>query len=182
MTVAEYTAIPDGPPWYELIGGVLVQEPPPSYRHQRILGDLYSALDRYFEEAATGEVVISPFAVYLDDLHALQPDLTVVLYSRRAVLTSRGVQGPPDLVVEILSPSNRRKDLGPKREAYARFGVQRLWIIDPEIPALWDYDLPAEPVAPVNRWTQMASAPFTCPLLPGFTLAWDRVFRPQREE
>lgn len=177
QTLADYQATPDEPPWYQLIEGALLQEPNPSFRHQDLLGELHCAFRNYLADHPIGTTVLAPFAVYLDKFNVFQPDLLMVLAERRAIVTSRGVMGAPDFVIEILSPSNRRYDLGPKRRGYARAGVKRLWIVDPEASSVADYDLPRAPEAPIQVWAPPKGGTLTCPLLPGFALAWGRLFR-----
>ena len=60
------------------------------------------------------------------------PDICFVALERREMMGEKTIDIPPDLVVEILSPGTRRRDLNDKRELYARFGVREYWIVDPE--------------------------------------------------
>jgi hypothetical protein len=74
----------------------------------------------------------APFDVVLTDINVFQPDLAFFSERRRRFLTEKGAEGAPDLVVEILSPKTAHLDLDQKRLAYARTGVDELWVVDPE--------------------------------------------------
>ena len=79
-----------------------------------------------------GRVYRSHYALILSESSTIEPDLLYVSVARRHIITSRGCEGIPDLVVEILSPSNRARDLAVKRELYARHGVPEYWILNPD--------------------------------------------------
>jgi hypothetical protein len=78
-----------------------------------------------------GQVVTAPLDTFFQGADPVQPDILLILSGSWAVGGGRGVQGPPDLLVEVLSPSNRGHDLLTKRALYARAGVQEYWIVDP---------------------------------------------------
>jgi Uma2 family endonuclease len=124
----DYWSLPDDPRC-ELLYGWLVLTPAPSLRHQRVLAAL-SDLLRGFAAEHGGEALFSPLDVRLADHSIVQPDLIFVSPARRDVLRER-VHGAPDLVVEALSPSTARRDLGPKLRLYAESGVAEYWIVDP---------------------------------------------------
>jgi Uma2 family endonuclease len=75
-------------------------------------------------------VLDAPLDVILAPHQVLQPDVVLVHRSRQHILTRRGIEGPPDLVVEILSPFTALKDRGRKRSIYAEYGVPEFWIVD----------------------------------------------------
>jgi Uma2 family endonuclease len=124
----DYWRLPDDPRC-ELLYGWLVLTPAPSLRHQRVLAALNDLLRRFAAEHG-GEALFSPLDVRLADHSIVQPDLIYVSPARRDVLRER-VHGAPDLVVEALSPSTARRDLGPKLRLYAESGVAEYWIVDP---------------------------------------------------
>jgi len=78
-----------------------------------------------------GRACASPIDVVLSDHTILQPDLIYVSKSRRGIVKRR-VEGAPDLVIEILSQPNSRRDRIDKLNLYAEFGVAEYWIVDPE--------------------------------------------------
>ncbi|MBX3471533.1 MAG: Uma2 family endonuclease [Planctomycetes bacterium] len=136
-TYEDYRQLPGDGQRYEVLDGELIVSPSPSRRHQELSKRLQYQLYRHVEvEHRLGEVFNAPFDVILSEDNVVQPDLLFVATSRLAVFSERGLEGAPDLVVEILSPSTRARDCGRKREVYARFGVRELWLVDPERDAV----------------------------------------------
>ncbi|MCO5172315.1 MAG: Uma2 family endonuclease [Planctomycetes bacterium] len=136
-TYEDYRQLPDDGRRYEVLDGELVVSPSPSRRHQELSKRLQYQLYRHAEvEHRVGEVFYAPFDVILSEDNVVQPDLLFVARERLAAFSERGLEGAPDLVVEILSPSTRARDRGKKREVYARFGVRELWLVDPERDAV----------------------------------------------
>lgn len=84
------------------------------------------------QRAGQGQVYVAPTEVVLGLATVVQPDLVFVRCDGRAILTDANILGPPDLAIEILSPATRERDLGAKRQLYARFGVHRYWVVDPD--------------------------------------------------
>jgi Uma2 family endonuclease len=121
---------PDDGARYELVRGELLVTPSPSLMHQRVSKRLSRTLMEYFEDRSIGEVFVAPTDVILTNHDVFVPDLLVV--GHPADLSKRGIEGPPLLVVEILSPSTRRQDRGPKARRYAELGVDHYWIVDPD--------------------------------------------------
>ena len=117
---------------YELLEGELILVPSPTIYHQRISRRLFVRLERFITSRELGEVFYSPCDVVLSDHDVLQPDLLYVSNHRSHIITAENIQGGPDLVVEILSPSTADRDLGYKRTLYARHGVDEYWVVDPE--------------------------------------------------
>lgn len=128
FTYAEYCKWDDEQRW-ELIDGVPYNvTPAPSTRHQLLLGNL----SREIMTALKGkrcQAFVAPTDVVFDEHNVVQPDLLVVC--DRSKITEPNIQGAPDLVVEILSPSTSRKDRREKRALYERFGVKEYLVVDP---------------------------------------------------
>ena len=125
--------MPDDGNRYELIGGRLYMTPAPVLRHQRISKRLEMALMSILEDAGHGELFRAPCLVEFPGTgDRVQPDILFVSNERRGIVGEKSVQGPPDLVVEILSPSTAHRDRGVKLDLYARCGVREYWIVDPE--------------------------------------------------
>lgn len=133
MTVERFLQLPDDGKRYELLDGVVEEVTAPSTKHQRVIGRLYVTLVATLQDTALGEVLLAPYDVVLDDYTVLQPDLVYVGRENASIITEANARGAPDLVIEVLSPSTRRKDVVRKRRLYARAGVPRYWIVDPEI-------------------------------------------------
>lgn len=171
-----YERTPEGPPWFELIEGTLVQEPSPRDAHQAALGGLYLALGAYLAAHPIGVIRLAPFDVYLDNFNVFQPDLLLLLKQRASRRTERGVKGAPDLVIEILSPSNRANDLGVKKRVYARSGVREIWIVDPVAKTVTAWQFTRSGQGRSTLWDNIPDARAVTPLLPGFSLPVRDIF------
>jgi Uma2 family endonuclease len=125
---ADYLALPDEPRCELLYGRLLVMTAP-TLRHQGIVGEIFR-LVADFRDRRGGHAFVSPVDVELADHSIVQPDVVYIAPTRSSLLTTR-VEGAPDLVVEILSPTTARRDLGEKLRLYAETGVLEYWIIDP---------------------------------------------------
>lgn len=172
-----YRETPAGPPWYQLIEGTLVQEPSPSTDHDRAGMRLKVALGLFVMANPIAEVFDAPLDVYLDRHNVFQPDIFVVRSERAGIIESSGIKGAPDLVVEILSPSNRRYDVGVKRVVYARSGVRELWLLDPVAGSISSYELQVDAESPARVWTVAAGDQATSAILPGFSIPLAGIFR-----
>ena len=127
-TWEDYRSWDDDQRW-ELIGGeIYAMSPAPATRHQRLVGRLYQQLADFFGGRPC-EVLLSPCDVKLSNADVAQPDLLVVCDPKQ--VTETHVEGPPTLVVEILSPSSLQHDRIRKLRLYAAFGVREYWIVNP---------------------------------------------------
>lgn len=114
----------------QLIDGELIMSPAPNLFHQIVSRNLFRFFDK-FAEGKGGEVFYAPIDLYIDLKNVFQPDLLYLSKSRTKFLTDKGVAGPPDIIVEIISPSNSYTDRYEKKDAYQKFGVKEYWIVDP---------------------------------------------------
>ena len=136
-TYADYL-LWEGPERYELIGGEAIMLAAPSTIHQIISAELMRQLTNYLEGKKC-LAISAPFDVRLfeeeGDLpenvqDVVQPDISVIC--DRNKLDDQGCKGPPDLALEILSPSSLRHDLLVKLNLYQRAGVREYWVVSPE--------------------------------------------------
>jgi Uma2 family endonuclease len=133
LTHDDLLSMPDDGNRYEIINGELVMTPAPMANHQRILLRLVLLLNSYLSIHGSGELFIAPFDVDLGPNDIVQPDLVVIAAERgRVPGTQNAFSGPPDLVVEITSPSSQRTDLVRKMALYARSGVPEYWVVAPD--------------------------------------------------
>jgi Uma2 family endonuclease len=133
VSYEEFQELPrDGSKRFELIEGEVFMTPSPNTKHQRAVGRLFRALSDFVEENDLGEVFIAPYDIVFSKWTALEPDLLFIRQDRRSIITEANVQGAPDLVIEILSPSNKAYDRKTKLVAYEKAGVPELWYLDPE--------------------------------------------------
>jgi len=130
LTYEDYAELPEGAP-YQLIGGELVLTPAPVLYHQRISRRLVLHMGAFVDSHRCGEIFFPPTDVYLDEHETYQPDIVFVSNDRKGILQKKRIEGAPDLVVEILSPTTARFDLGEKFAAYEKYGVLEYWIIEP---------------------------------------------------
>lgn len=130
-TYEDYCQLPDDRR-YELIDGEFYEmAPAPGSVHQWASFKLARLMADFVESRLLGVVYIAPLDVILSENDTMQPDILFVSAGREGIITQRACEGPPDLVVEVLSPSTSRRDLGIKRRQYARFGVREYWLVDP---------------------------------------------------
>lgn len=130
-TVDDLCNLPDGER-AELIHGQLYMMAPPSYLHQTLSMEIAGTIRDYIRrKKGKCQVLSAPLAVNLnaDDKVYVEPDISVIC--DRNKITDRGIQGAPDLIVEIVSPSSRKMDYSTKNALYADAGVREYWIVDP---------------------------------------------------
>ncbi|MCF6093699.1 Uma2 family endonuclease [Microaerobacter geothermalis] len=115
---------------YEIINNIRYDlKPSPTVKHQRILGYLHKSLDATCHN--NGVIIFAPMDVYLDEGNIFQPDLIFILHENSEIIKEARIEGAPDLVAEILSPSTSQNDKIRKKAQYERFGVKEYWIVDP---------------------------------------------------
>ena len=130
LTYQDYTAL-EGEERYELLDGELILAPSPNMAHQEVVANLGTSLGVFVKEHDLGRVYFAPTDVVFTDTDVLQPDVLFISKERQDIRTPANIQGAPDLVIEVLSPSSSSRDWGYKRELYALHGVREYWIIDP---------------------------------------------------
>lgn len=132
LTYADYVAIPHDGLRHEIIDGDHFVNPAPNLYHQHVSRHLQLQLLLKIELAGLGVVVNAPVDLQLGEHDIVQPDLVFVSAGRRWIMTPTRIKGIPDLVVEIVSPSNTKHDTKLKRSLYERSGVPEYWIVFPE--------------------------------------------------
>ena len=116
---------------YEVLNGELHITPPPTIQHQLTSANLFSALRDFVRRHDLGYVLYAPCGVYLPTHPVpVQPDIFFIQTERREIIEEEYVEGAPDLVVEVLSPSNWLYDRREKFQAYQNAGVPEYWIVD----------------------------------------------------
>lgn len=141
LTYDDYLLFPDDGKRYELIEGEVYVSPSPLTIHQRISRNLEFILHAHTREKKLGQIYDAPVAVIFGPHNVVEPDLIFISREREALIQRRGIEGAPDLVVEILSKFNRHVDRGVKKELYARQSVPHYWIVDPEAKTLEEFVL-----------------------------------------
>ena len=115
---------------YELLDGEIVKKSAPSPQHQFLSRNLFRQLDKIIVANNLGEILYAPIDVFLDEYCVPQPDLVFVSKENAHIITKHGIEGVPDLVVEVISPSSVIRDRIEKKNIYERFGVKEFWLID----------------------------------------------------
>ena len=159
---------------YELLDGDLVALSSPEEFHQRVSILLGTKLVQFAVENHLGRVYHAPFDVVLSDLNVAQPDLIFVSNERADIITPANIQGAPDLVVEILSPSTATRDKTIKRSLYARHGITEYWMVDLTEKTITVLRLGEHGFEDVDTYSEGET--LTSPTLQGFTLNLDEIF------
>lgn len=115
----------------EILDGELIITPAPLITHQKTVGLLYQKLVAFVNLHQAGELFFAPVDVYFDQENVYQPDLVFVSTPRTSIIQEKGIMDTPDLIVEVISPSNSYIDRYTKKTKYEQFGVKEYWIVDP---------------------------------------------------
>jgi Uma2 family endonuclease len=164
LTVHDYLDLPEGGPRYQLVDGDLHMAPAPNLFHQDISRNIEYLLVTYLEKNPLGKVYDAPVDVFLTETNVYQPDLLFISNKNRHLLNADGIHGAPDLIIEILSPSTSRLDMGSKKRVYSRCGVLEFWAVYPDERKVVVYDLRKSEDEPAHTW--MESDCFESALLP----------------
>jgi Uma2 family endonuclease len=115
----------------EWVEGTVVRLPPVSRTHTRLFVYFSTLLDIYLSQTQEGEFLVEPFVMRLADISAREPDLLVVTTPNKGRLHETYLDGPADLVIEIIAPGRDTRDRVEKFSEYERGGVGEYWIVDP---------------------------------------------------
>lgn len=122
--------LPDGKR-YEIIDGELYEMPAANSDHATVVMNLIAVLLPVVK-ALGGKIFTAPLDVFFSGANPIQPDVLVLTPDQLGLITKRGIEGAPSLVIEVLSPGNPEHDRITKRALYARGGVREYWIVSPE--------------------------------------------------
>ena len=175
LTSQDYRSLPETGQQFQLIEGDLYMAPAPNRLHQDISRNLALRISNHLEQQPVGKLYLAPFDVYLDERNVFQPDLVFIARENYSVLTDAGVEGAPDLIVEILSARTAKLDRTAKKRVYAEAGVKELWLVDPETRSVAIYDLRGDPETPLA--VHGPSDRFGSPFFPGLLLVVAELFR-----
>jgi len=178
LTSAELLLLPDDGKRHELIDGVHYVTPSPRIPHQVLVGRIFVAIANFLAvHQHLGRVFLSPVDVVMSEHDLVVPDLLFVTRDQQSILTDANVQGVPALVVEVLSPSTRRRDEGIKRKLFDQKGVREYWVVDPKAMRVSicrraeDGSFPIVTTLEASVDDQLSS-----PLLPAFSLSMRELF------
>lgn len=172
----DYQSWDDDTRW-EIIDGHSYAMTAPRVSHQMVCGELYASLHSHFRGRRC-KVFLSPIDVRLSEYDVVQPDLIVVC--DRSQILETHIEGPPTLVVEILSLSTQRHDRVRKLHLYARFGVKEYWIFQPNPPLVEVLTLDGSGYRIAGAYTELDH--LTSQLFPELALDLNEIFLPTGEE
>lgn len=176
VTYEDYAALPDDGRRWEVHDGELVPMPPVGMRHQAVAGELLVQRARHVEARRIGEILPGPLDVILSATTVVQPDIVFVTQEQARLVSERGIEGAPTLVVEILTPASTLVDRPVKPALYARHGVPYYWIVDPSARSVEAHVLGPEGYDLVVRAT--GTEPVSPPPFSGLALVPDAL-RPE---
>jgi Uma2 family endonuclease len=169
VSFADLERWPDDGRRYELYDGEVYVVPSPLLLHQIVAGRLHVILSDHVDEHG-GIVLFAPLDIVLTEHDVVQPDLLLFAKERQHLLHPEKVtRVPPDLAIEILSPSTAGNDRGRKMQLLARHGVREYWLVDPKAVRVEVYWLSGDQFALAS--TAAGDQAVQSPLLPELSLA-----------
>ncbi len=173
LTYEDYVNFPNDGNRHEIIDGEHFMTPSPQTRHQIVSKNLQWILETYARETGLGHVLFAPVDVVLSDTTVAQPDILLVRKEREHIIKRNFIEGPPDLIIEILSPGGERLDRQTKMKSYALLGVPENWIVDFETRILEQYVLKGQ----LYQREGVFAETFSPTLFPGLTIHLSSVFK-----
>jgi Uma2 family endonuclease len=168
ITLEEFKALPEGPPYFEFEEGELIPVVSPNADHQEILSELLGAVRAYCRRTKVGRAYLE-LDVYLPDGRVFIPDITFLRSDKLDLLreSDKKIHGVPDLAVEITS-SNQARDRSHKFHVYQANGVPWYWLIDSSASLVEEYELVGAGYFRVS--TTEFSEDFAPKLFPGLSI------------
>jgi Uma2 family endonuclease len=176
LTYEDFLGFPEDGKRHELLDGDHFVTPAPNLRHQRLVVRLTRVLDSFIDRHGLGWLYTSPVDIVLSDFDVVEPDLVFLSRQRGHLRADTHLAGAPDLVIEILSDSTRKRDEITKRHLYERHGVAEYWIVDPVLETVKVYRRQGERFAAAELFERAEGGQLDTALLPGFELALDELF------
>jgi Uma2 family endonuclease len=174
---ARWELLPNDGNRYEVIDGALYMTTAPSFFHQWIVQRLIRLVGIPAEDAQIAYSATAPVGVLMPGCDPVQPDFLLVRRDHAGMIADRRIRGVPDLIVEVLSPSNPEQDTDIKRGAYARAGVPEYWIVRPQsrdVLVCWQPDADLADFAQVHLVS--ADSTLISPTLPGISVRVAELF------
>lgn len=172
LTYADYAKIPADAFRHEIVEGEEFMTPAPNPDHQTAVLNVGGMLRNHAHVAGLGRVFVAPTDVVLSDHDVVQPDVLFIARDRIGIIGPKNIQGAPDLVVEVTSPSTSSFDRGAKRDLHLRTGVREYWIVDLAARTIELHEFGSPRRVRVYKEGQS----FESTLLPGLTVRVDDVF------
>lgn len=183
FTVADLDALQDLPEnrdkRFELIGGIIFEMPTGTLKHAYIIGQIFGYLWQFVNQRRLGMVFPDGATYVLSDEDEFVPDVSFISTARFQGLGQKQY-GPPDLAVEVISPSNHPLDMLFKIERYFHFGTQEVWLVYPDERVVYVYR--PEPDGSLNLRKIPTDGTLTDSIvLPGFSLAIQSIFPTEQD-
>lgn len=124
----------------EVLNNILYMPPTPSFEHQDISGDITTSIRVFINRLGIGKCV-NTVDTYLDENNAVQPDILFIRNDNLDIIQNGKLRGVPDLIIEILSPGNRKYDLKLKKDRYEASGVKEYFAIDQKTKEVFGFML-----------------------------------------
>ena len=148
----------------ELIDGEVYVTPAPIIRHQRTVTRLSRLIGNFLDAHPLGEVLVAPVdVIFSEEDDVTEPDILYVSNERASIVSERGLEGAPDWLIEVTSPSTRKRDFTLKLKRYQKYGVRLYWIIDLEAEMVHVWEEGEHEVFEADDILSVS-------LLPGFTV------------
>jgi Uma2 family endonuclease len=172
LTYADYEKMPTDGFRHEIIEGEEYMTPAPNPDHQTIVGNAFRLVANHVVTRNLGRVFVAPTDVVLGKHDIVEPDIFFIARKHLSIIGPNNIQGAPDLVVEVLSPSTAGQDKGSKSALYERAGVREYWIVD---GASQTFEI-REFGSPRRTRVYKGGQSFQSDLLPGLTLSLEDLF------
>ena len=152
LTFEAWQVLPETKQRYEIVNGAMLMAPAPTADHQWIMFEISVRLRSFVNERDLGVVLPAPvdLLIHREPLRTRQPDILYLSVERSGIKGRDDLRGlrflevPPDLVVEVLSPSNNRRDIEDKLADYGTIGVREWWLVSLEAETIEVLRLSAE--------------------------------------
>ena len=176
LTYEDYLRFPDDGNRHEILDGEHYVTEAPYPRHQSVVVQLTWWIESHLRQKRLGRLYVAPIDVLLAKHDIVQPDLLFISNASMKILTEKNVQGAPDLVIEVLSDSTRKRDEGIKLERYELLGVQEYWVVDPKRNEARIYRRSAERLQQVAELTAAKRDLLTSPFFTGLEIPLFEIF------
>lgn len=175
-TYDDWARLPENGTRYEVIDGVLFMTPPPTTSHQFSIVRLLNKMTNHVESKNLGWVLASPIGVRLPTQPVpFEPDIVFVSRAHKSIIQEQYIEGVPDLVVEVVSPSNWIYDRKEKFLVYQTAGVPEYWIVDYRAKTIEVFYWERGEYVLLGKWGIGETA--SSRVLDGFQVSVDEIFR-----
>jgi Uma2 family endonuclease len=137
-----FMMLPEGT-WAELINDGMYISPTPNYLHQELNAELLTQVRNSYQKNNIGNC-LATIDVFFNKRNVFRPDILFIAKENPGIVKHDKIKGSPDLIIEILSPGNRKHDTEKKKTAYKKLGVKEYFIVDPVTKATITYYLTGE--------------------------------------